>query len=209
MYSTFDTIPILLAAGQSERFGSDKLLTTFEYQGQVSPLFIHTIRRWLTVFKQISLVVRPDNVDLLTQLYASDVSDQVTIIMANNANDGMSASLIAGIKHHQSASAWLLGLADMPFISSSVLKASLDELSHGAIITRPYYENKPGHPVGFCHRFYDELMSLTGDRGAKHLLNTHQELIKKISSDDDGILLDIDTPLCLAEVMASSPAISF
>jgi molybdenum cofactor cytidylyltransferase len=206
MYSTLDISPIILAAGQSKRFGSDKLLATFEYNGHVAPLFIHTLQCWLAVFPHVTLVVRPDNNDLLSQLDASDIRDRVTVVSSKQAHLGMSASLIAGIQQHQHASAWLIGLADMPFVSTQVLQTSLDELSNGAIITRPYFNNQPGHPVGFCHRFYDELMSLSGDKGAKQLLATHDELVKKIHSDTEGILLDIDTPLSLANFVVKSPA---
>lgn len=42
------------------------------------------------------------------------------------------------------------------------------------------------------------MMALTGDRGARPLLETHAKHVHLIPLDDDAVLLDVDTPAHLA-----------
>lgn len=186
--------PILLAAGQSLRFGSDKLLYDLYYHELNQPMIMHSLKPWLAVFEQISIVVRADNHALITLLETSEFSSRLTLITADHAAMGMSASLIAGIKANINADAWLIGLADMPFIQSSVITESLAMLKAGAEITLPVFDNKRGHPVGFSARFMSPLLSLTGDKGAKQIINGSPESIHFITSPDNGIWRDIDSP---------------
>jgi len=184
--------PILLAAGQSQRFGSDKLLYPLSYQGETKPLILHSIKPWLAVFAQINVVVRQDNKALFQLLEKCEFSSHIQLITATHAHQGMSASFISGIKANQQASAWLIGLSDMPFIDSIVIKQSSDALKAGATITQTEFEGRRGHPVGFCSTFLPQLLTLSGDKGARKIIADNSELLTIIQSPNDGIYQDID-----------------
>lgn len=185
--------PILLAAGQSRRFGSDKLIYPLQYQGETKPLILHTLRPWLEVFSQVTVVIRNDNPSLVEVLENSEFVSQLRLIPAANADLGMSASFITGIEATKQADGWLIGLADMPYIHRSVINDSLQALQSGAEITLPEFNSRRGHPVGFASVFLSQLMSLTGDKGARDILNSAAAQITLINSPDDGICQDIDT----------------
>ncbi|EEF81326.1 nucleotidyltransferase family protein [Methylophaga thiooxydans] len=185
--------PIILAAGQSTRFGSDKLLYKFEHDRNYAPLLIHTIARWLAVFETINLVVSTENAELVSLINEGPYSSQVTLIEALHAKKGVSNSIKAGIKSNLGASAWLIGLADMPFVSENVLLQSKHALEQNASITAPFFNHKRGNPVGFSARYGDNLMSLKGDVGAKAIIQNDKQLIHKIASPDAAIFHDIDT----------------
>lgn len=185
--------PIILAAGQSQRFGSDKLLHVLPYNGVNNPLILHSLTPWLDVFDHINVVVRPDNHALINMLEDSEFASRLTLITASNAAKGMSVSLVSGIEANKKADGWLIGLSDMPFIQSSVIVESLQALSAGAEITLPTFNGKKGHPVGFSSRFISQLLALTGDKGAKEIIASSPDNVTFIESPDSGISRDIDT----------------
>jgi molybdenum cofactor cytidylyltransferase len=185
--------PIILAAGKSQRFGSDKLLHILPYNGVNKPLILHSLKPWLDVFDHINVVVRADNHALIQMLQDRELGSRLTLITAINPARGMSASLVSGIDENKSADGWLVGLSDMPYIQSSVIVKSLEALSAGSEITLPTYNGKRGHPVGFSLRFRTQLLALSGDKGAKEIIASSPEKITFIDSPDDGIWQDIDT----------------
>lgn len=191
--------PILLAAGQSQRFGSDKLLHSVHYHNVNKPMILHSLKPWLDVFEHVNIVVRADNHALIQMLEDSEFSSRLTLLMATNATLGMSASLVAGIVANIDADGWLIGLADMPFIQSSVIVSALDALRSGAMITIPTFNGQRGHPVGFASHFRSQLLALTGDKGAKQIITASPYPITFINSPDSGILKDIDTRESLAD----------
>ena len=190
--------PILLAAGQSKRFGSDKLIHPVSYQGKTQPLILQTLAPWLAVFSEVNVVIRENNHDLKKLLKQCEFSARVNLIIAHNADLGMSASLIGGIKANQEAAAWLIGLADMPFINKVVIKKSLIALQAGALITQAEFGCRRGHPVGFSYQFLPQLLALHGDKGAKQIIDASAHLITPVISPDAGIYRDIDTKENLA-----------
>ncbi len=50
------------------------------------------------------------------------------------------------------------------------------------------------HPVGFASSYFDVLAELTGDKGAKPVMNANADKVIEVSVDDPGVLKDIDTP---------------
>lgn len=185
--------PILLAAGQSRRFGGDKLLHVMSHNGERKALILHTLSPWLEVFADITVVIRDDNTALRQVLTQSQHSARLKLVLAPDAEKGMSASLISAIKTNSQAEAWLIGLADMPFIDSSVIQGSVTALLAGAVITQPDFDGQRGHPVGFASRFLPQLLALTGDKGARQIVSSYASEITPVVSPDDGILRDIDT----------------
>ena len=187
-----DVCPILLAAGQSQRFGSDKLLHPLFHDEQTKPLILHTLTPWLAAFHRLNVVIRDDNPALFNTLNQCEFASRLNLISAVDPDKGMSASLMTGINANAEANAWLIGLADMPFISECVINESLAALEDGAVITQPVFAGLPGHPVGFASQFRTQLLSLDGDKGAKAILKRNAKCIRHIQSPDDGIIRDID-----------------
>lgn len=184
--------PILLAAGQSRRFGSDKILHVMSYQNESKPLILHTLKPWLKVFSQVNIVIREDNTALLDLLNNAPLASRLRLITSPHAHTGMAASLISGIESNQDADGWLIGLADMPFIHAGVLSESSQALILGARITQPEYAGRRGHPVGFAAAFLPQLLALKGDKGAREILSAHADQIRVVHSPDSGIYRDID-----------------
>jgi molybdenum cofactor cytidylyltransferase len=64
----------------------------------------------------------------------------------------------------------------------------------GHDIVVPVFDGKRGHPVLFAARYFTRLCALSGDTGARGILNAHPERVSAVPVDDPGTLLDVDTP---------------
>jgi molybdenum cofactor cytidylyltransferase len=184
---------ILLAAGQSKRFGhSNKLLQPL---ANGLPLITQTVRTMLSVLGSVVVVVPPDHDDLKQVL--QDETVQLTINPA--ADVGMGNSLACGATASNDADGWIIGLADMPWIKSTTLSKIITALHAGHPLVAPRYQNLRGHPVGFGREYRETLQNLQGDVGARSVLKQHKAQLHYLDVNDPGILLDVDTPADLMQ----------
>jgi molybdenum cofactor cytidylyltransferase len=191
-----NVVAILLAAGSATRFGSDKLLHALPHE---VPIAVQAARHLKAVFRErIVAVVRPDAARTRELLE----KEGCEIVVCEKAAEGMGASLACGVRAahagERRADAYLVALADMPFIRPSSIAAVRDALVAGAALAAPYFRARRGHPVGIASRFRAELESLRGDEGAKRLLAEHASEIVKVPVGDPAVLRDIDRPGDLA-----------
>ncbi len=66
----------------------------------------------------------------------------------------------------------------------------------------PLWNGKRGHPVLWARRFFPEMEDIRGDVGARHLLGEHADQVYEVPVDDDGVLLDVDSPDALEALRA-------
>jgi molybdenum cofactor cytidylyltransferase len=67
----------------------------------------------------------------------------------------------------------------------------------GRAVCVPLWAGKRGHPVLWARRFFAEMGDIKGDVGARHLLGEYAELVCEVPVDDDGVLVDVDSPAAL------------
>ncbi|MCB1745955.1 MAG: nucleotidyltransferase family protein, partial [Gammaproteobacteria bacterium] len=120
-------------------------------------------------------------------------------VVCPDAADGMAHSLRAGIAATADADAWLVALADMPFVAVDTLQRLVAALRAGASIALPSHAGRDGHPVGFAASQRDALLALGGDRGARALIERAGSAVRRIAVEDAGVLRDIDRPQDLPE----------
>ncbi len=91
-------------------------------------------------------------------------------------------------------------LGDMPLVDAGLIDRLIDALApdKGALIAVPAAEGRRGNPVLWSRRFFDELMTLEGDVGARHMIARHAEAVVEVETDGQSAFLDIDTPEALA-----------
>ena len=115
----------------------------------------------------------------------------------------MGHTLAKGVIESSNATGWVIALGDMPFIQPATIKRVAEAIENGAWFAIPQHNGKRGHPIGISGRFRDELLALTGDKGARDLIAAHANKIEFVDVDDPGILLDIDTRADLNEIKRS------
>lgn len=174
---------ILLAAGHARRFGADKLLQPLDGQ----PLACISAARLQQVLPTVA-VVRPAQRELIERFAALGVP----CVISSASENGMGASIAAGVAARADAKGWLIALADMPFIQPATIAGVLAALRGGATIAAPYCQGRRGHPVGFAAAFGDALRGLHGEAGARELLRQQATNITPVACDDPGVTYDID-----------------
>jgi molybdenum cofactor cytidylyltransferase len=188
---------VVLAAGASRRFGSDKLLHPVTRHGVTLPLAAHSLLPWLYTFRQVSVVVRPGSEAFCDAIEAALGVTRAAAIcweFCEDAAEGMAASLACGVYANRAAAGWLIGLADMPAVPLAAIVGVRNALLGGAGLAVPSFDGRRGHPVGFAAHYLDELLSLQGDAGARSLLERDGSEVVHVGTCDEGIFTDIDSP---------------
>lgn len=121
------------------------------------------------------------------------------VLIAENPTwaEGMASSLRTGIATLQQFSRSLDGavvaLCDQPAFSSAVIDQLLaQQRATGRSIVATRYHGRNGAPALFLRKHFPILATLTGEEGARALLNADPEQIATI--DLPALGLDLDTP---------------
>ena len=176
---------LILAAGASRRFGSDKRL--HEVGGK--PLLAHTLARYREVFDKVGVTLRPREGEVERLVRAAGALP----ITAPDAHLGQGRSLAHGVAALTDSDGLVIGLGDMPFVQAETLHAIANALAKGpAQVIRPRCNSQPGNPIGFAPSMYQALTHITGDQGARNLLRSRGELVEYLDLDDSGVLKDVD-----------------
>ena len=188
---------IVLAAGASRRFGSDKLLHPVTRHGVTMPLAAHSLLPWLETFGHATVVIRPAAETFCSAIetaLGATRSAAIRWVTCADAAQGMAASLVCGVRANRDAAGWLIGLADMPAVPVAAIAGVRNTLSAGARLVTPGCNGRRGHPVGFAAHYREDLLSLRGDAGARRLLERDRSAVAQVMISDDGIFADIDMP---------------
>ena len=182
---------IILAAGRSTRMGGpNKLLA--ELGGK--PL--------VRIVTEQALASKAKEVIVVTGHQAEFVEGALKGLEAKFVRNpdfaqGLATSVKAGIAAvPDDADGAVICLGDMPMISSQLIDHLIDAFApdRGNLIAVPVSGGRRGNPVLWSRRFFNELMTLDGDIGARHLIAKHNEAVAEIPVEGDGAFLDIDTP---------------
>jgi molybdenum cofactor cytidylyltransferase len=176
-------VGLLLAAGSASRFGSDKLRHRLPHGVPIAAQSLRTLQAELG---EVFAVVKPGDAGLF--------GEECRPVVCERAAEGMGASLACAVRAAGRRDGYLVALADMPFIRPTSIAAVRQALEQGAALAAPYFRTRRGHPVGIAGRFYEQLIALGGDEGAKKILSEHAGQLVKIPVGDPGVIRDIDTP---------------
>ncbi len=120
----------------------------------------------------------------------------VRYVHAADYAEGLSASLKAGIAAvPPEASAALVCLGDMPLVTGRMIDKLLAayDPDEGRTIVLPTYRGKQGNPMLWDRRYFPEILGISGDSGARHLLGSHLDAVAEVEMADDAVMRDFDT----------------
>jgi CTP:molybdopterin cytidylyltransferase MocA len=182
---------LILAAGSSRRMrGKDKLVEPVDGLPQLRRIADRAVQTGWPV--RITL---PENARARVQALAGTTA---TIVAVSDHAQGMSASLRAGYAAYARARArggLMILPADMPELETDDLSA-LIEAHRGApdAIHCGASGDRRGHPVILPHWMLPQLAHLTGDQGAKRLIEAQPEKLRYTQLAGQRAILDLDTP---------------
>jgi molybdenum cofactor cytidylyltransferase len=176
---------ILLAAGRGTRFGQDKLAHPM---ADGLPIAVHAARHLQAAGLRVTAVVRPED-GHLSRVLKGEGCD---VTPCADAALGMGHSLAHGVRQTADAGGWIVALGDMPAIKPDTIRLVAHAVASGAGMAAPEFRGERGHPVGFAASHYAELSGLTGDTGARSVMQRHRVELVLIACKDPGVVYDID-----------------
>ena len=179
---------VVLAAGSGSRFGGGKLTAVWDagvlLEGALAAAFAAPVR-------SVTVVIGADAQAVAAA--ARDFDPRALIVHAADHAEGMGASLRTGIASlPDDAAGAFVFLGDMPRAPHSVLKPMADAVIAGAAAAAPVWGGRRGNPVLLSRELFPQLLALTGDAGARGVLQGLGDRLALVESPDDGVLFDVD-----------------
>ena len=173
------TDAIILAAGNSKRFGKDnKLFTNFN-----STLLITHVVSEICKSKLRNIIVITGK-------------DHVKINKHLNYNEGINSSISLGIKKlPRNSLSTMICLADMPLLKSEDYNSMVqfeEKFRNKSKIIVPHNKTTRGNPVIFGKDYFNTLVNLVGDNGGKKILEENRDVIY-YNTNSEGFYFDVDT----------------
>lgn len=177
---------VVLAAGASQRFGSDKRFHDLDGV----PMLSRTLRAYRAVFAEVAAVLRPREAAAAELVATADCR----VVLAPDAALGQSRSLAAGVAAMAAHDGLLIGLGDMPLVQPATLRRLATALAAAPDhVVRPRCRGRAGNPIAFPASLFDALQRVEGDQGARRIVAEHERVLH-LDVDDHGVLCDFDTP---------------
>ena len=189
---------VLLAAGLSSRMNGENKLTK-EIDG--IPLIKYAVKNILGSSVNEIIIVLGHEEDTIRKLI--EKNKKIKIIYNKDYKNGIASSIIAGIKNISDHSeAFFISLGDMPDVNQNIynklIKARSNynkklEPSYKKEIIIPTYENRNGNPILFSKFMKKKIVNITGDLGAKEIIDLNKNKILNVPFNSRSVVLDFDT----------------
>lgn len=186
--SRCDVGAIVLAAGQAKRMGALKQLLPWH---------------GTTIIEQVVDCVTTSGITEVVVVvghHAREVSERlaekpVRVVANTDYEKGIASSLVCGLKALSgSCRGIMVVLGDQPTLERETLRRLIAAFSKHVSIVVPVFKGQPGNPVIFPASYRREMLTLTGDRGARPVVDAHPEDVVTVEVDTDSVLRDIDDP---------------
>lgn len=178
---------IILAAGQGQRFGADKLLI---------PLAGRPLAGWAleaalaSDLARVVLVTRPE----LAQALEKD-HPRLRVVLNPTPELGQALSLKLGLSCVEPICSHILFLlADQPLVSAGLINRFLDLARQGVELAALQEGGRLRPPALFGRRYFPELARLEGDQGGRSLLERYASRVRPVPPERPGQGADVDQP---------------
>ena len=179
---------IVLAAGASTPMGCVK--QTLPWKGKT--LLQHVVDELrLSELAEVVVVLGANREDIEKQV----TFDGVDVVHNDQWEKGMASSVVTGLNHLLAKGlplkAVMIVLSDQPLLGH-VHFNSLKRIHANSVkgIVASSYAGVAGVPVLFDRRFFDELLRLSGEQGARALLVSNLKEVETVDAGERGIDLD-------------------
>lgn len=180
---------VVLAAGAATRMQSIKQLLPYK-DGTLLESALVTAKK---SYAQVTICVLGANATLIQNTIDFD---SVFVTVNENWANGLGSSIAHSIRFMEEQFPTIEGvlftLADQPFVSSDHLNIIIEKANDSDAIYASYYQETLGVPVLFPKKYFYDLKNLTGEQGAKKLIQLYHEQVIPIPTSFSNS--DIDAP---------------
>jgi molybdenum cofactor cytidylyltransferase len=185
---------ILLAAGGSSRMGSAKQLISVDG----SPLVLRAVDAALGAGAQPVVVVLGAHAGKVREAIAGrPVVEALNAEWSSGLSSSIRAGLDAALASEPGLDAVLVTPVDQPALDSRTIAQLADLHRSSGLVACARYGGLNGAPAVFGRGHFAGLRALTGDQGARSLLNRDPGAVASLELPSLGI--DIDTPADLLD----------
>jgi molybdenum cofactor cytidylyltransferase len=185
------TAGIILAAGESKRFGEPKQLLRLGGRLLIEWVLQAALESNLDI---VVLVLGCEQDRIRRGLLKWTVHPKCAVRVNPDYRDGLSTSLkagLAGVAHDFPTAMFLLG--DQPMVTTALIDLLLRRFAQSEkSICVPSHRGARGNPVLFASSHYPAILRLSGDTGARDLITAHPEQVLSVEIPDPLVFLDID-----------------
>ena len=179
---------ILLAAGQSKRMNGENKLTK-EIQG--IPLIKHSVKNILAASIDGLIIVLGYQKKIIEKLIDKD--EKIKFFFNKDFESGMASSIKTGLDNlSEKTEAFFICLGDMPMVNHDIYNQLIKSKDNKEIIV-PTYKGQQGNPVLFDKSMKETVMNITGDVGAKKILELNKDKILNLEINDQNITKGFNT----------------
>lgn len=158
---------MILAAGESRRFGGSKLIATVGGK----PVLGHVIECAASARLERVIIVLGANGSELESQFGKDLPPGAVTVMNLDYKSGMSTSIKKGMESARGSDAVMIFLGDMPFVTADLTEKVISAYRNScAWACRPVCGKVPGHPVVIGRELFGELKNIADDEGARRVL---------------------------------------
>jgi molybdenum cofactor cytidylyltransferase len=185
---------VVLAAGAGSRFGGGKLLAPYMagvlLDGALAAAFAAPARSVTVVTGAQEQAVAQAAIRLADRL---GVHARLRMVHAADYALGMAHSLRMGIASLPAETeAAFVFLGDMPRVPREILRPMAEAVDAGAPAAAPVFQGRRGNPVLLSAALFPQVLALSGDAGARAVLEGLGERLALVTAPDDGVLYDVD-----------------
>ncbi|GMV98055.1 MAG: 4-diphosphocytidyl-2C-methyl-D-erythritol synthase [Phycisphaerae bacterium] len=191
---------VVLAAGQSRRMGTQKLLLPFAGQTVIAHVVDQVVAAGVS---DVCVVVGPDHAAI-----AAALADRPARLVVNPDPQGdMLSSVRAGLMAPPAGyQAAMVVLGDQPSVTADLIAGMLRAFpTCGRGIVVPACAGRRGHPLLFAARFIEEVLTRFDQVGLRGLLAAHPGDVFELPVADAGVLADMDTPADYVRELGRGP----
>jgi molybdenum cofactor cytidylyltransferase len=182
-------VAVVLAAGASRRMGAVGSKLDLDLGGRT--VLERSVSAYLgAAFDEVFLVVDEGATHRLPD------DRRLRVLVNRRSREGLATSLRLALEALPDGTALVaVGLGDMPFVRRDTLARLIEAFSkRPESIVYPVHRGERGHPVLWPASFVPELLKVSGDRGARSIVERFADRTFPVMVDDPGVCLDIDSP---------------
>lgn len=193
---------VILAAGKSSRMGRDKLSLPFNGK----PMLQHVVDAARNSRLKKVTVVIPSTSELENAVDFTGCD----IIRLLRRDLGQSASLQAGLRHViNDSDGCMVLLGDQPLITHATIDMLVGAFAQQPECwVAPVQEGMRGNPITIPSSWYQNILKIEGDVGARQLLTTPRLPLRLVRIHEIGPFIDVDTELQYRRLLHKYEALS-